>query len=385
MKTMLYSLKMNRYLFAAFSVFILGYNFFQGLVLSSDSYTYISWADQLIANNLSFSEFHKSKESSFIYFFYDFFLLYISLLKIIFNEFWQTAFFYLNLLYLGISLKIFYELSNFSRNQLKINIILIALLILSLDFLVWPHFLLTESIFIMLFMSSIFFYREYFIESNTRNLFYLLGFIVFSILSLFIKPGSIGLLSGLLFFHIFKDISWFKNEFLIKIFFIGLIFLIPFIFEFVLNALNDTNNLKISQLIGYAQSGFIIDDRESTYIISDNINLRDVFLMRLFYFFIPIVPEMSKLHIFADSVFALVLFLSLLTWTLFSNRYLIHSKKLCKLMLCIFMFSAFYHSATLIDYDWRYRFPSLMPMVLFVFYNLKEIFLLYDRSSNSSI
>ena len=173
--------------------------------------------------------------------------------------------------------------------------------------------------------------------------------------------------------------------FLIKIFFIGLIFLIPFIFEFVLNALNDTNNLKISQLIGYAQSGFIIDDRESTYIISDNINLRDVFLMRLFYFFIPIVPEMSKLHIFADSVFALVLFLSLLTWTLFSNRYSIHSKKLCKLMLCIFMFSAFYHSATLIDYDWRYRFPSLMPMVLFVFYNLKEIFLLYDRSSNSSI
>ena len=385
MKAFSSSLKINRYLFVAFSTFIIGYNFFQGLVLSSDSYTYISWAEQLIANNLSFSEFHKSKESSFIYFFYDFFLLYIALLKIIFNESWQTIFFYLNLLYLGISLKIFYKLSNFSRNQLKINIILISLLVLSLDFLIWPHFLLTESIFIMLFMSSIFCYKEYFIESHARNHFYLIGFIIFSILSLFIKPGSIGLLLGLLFFHIFKNFSWFKNEFLIKIFVVGLIFFIPFVFDFVLNSLNNTNNFKISQLIGYAQSGFIIDDRESTYIISDNINLRDVFLMRLFYFFVPIVPEMSKLHIFADSVFTLFFLLSLLTWAIFSNRYSISSKTLCKLMLCIFSFSAFYHSATLIDYDWRYRFPSLMPMVLFVFYNLKEIFLLYDRSSNSSL
>jgi hypothetical protein len=385
MKSLSYRLKINRYLFAAFSIFILGYNWFQGLVLSSDSYTYILWAEQLIDNNLSFFEFHKSKESSFIYFFYDFFLLYIALLKLIFNESWQTAFFSLNLLYLGISLKIFHELSDFSRNEFKINIILIALLILSIDFLIWPHFLLTESIFIMLFMSSIFFYREYFIESNTRNKICLLGFIIFSILSLFTKPGSIGLLSGLLFFHIFKNVRWFKDEFLIKIFFAGLIFFIPFLFEFVLNSLNDSNNFKISQLIGYAQSGFIISDRESTYIISDSTNLRDVFLMRLFYFFIPIVPEMSKLHIFADSLFALVLILSLLTWTHYSNRYSVHSKMLCKLMLCIFLFSAFYHSATLIDYDWRYRFPSLMPMVLFVFYNLKEIFLIYDRSSNSSL
>jgi hypothetical protein len=110
-----------------------------------------------------------------------------------------------------------------------------------------------------------------------------------------------------------------------------------------------------------------------------------VFIMRLFYFFIPVVPEMSKLHIFADSIFALVFLLSLLTWALFSNRYSNQSKLLCKLMLCIFMFSAFYHSATLIDYDWRYRFPSLMPMVLFVFYNLEEIYLLYDRGSNSSL
>ena len=385
MRTISHSLKINRYLFAAFSIFIIGFNFFQGLVLSSDSYTYISWAEQLIANNLSFSEFHKSKESSFIYFFYDFFLLYIALLKIIFNESWQMIFFYLNLLYLGISLKVFYELSNFSSNQLKINVTLIALLILSLDFFIWPHFLLTESIFIMLFMSSIFFYREYFIESNARNTFYLLGFIIFFILSLFIKPGSIGLLSGLLFFHVMKNLSWFKNEFLIKIFFVGLIFFIPFLFEFVLNAFNDTKNFKISQLISYAQSGFIIDDRVSTYIISDNINLRDVFFMRLIYFFIPVVPEMSKLHIFADSIFALAFLLSLVTWALFSNRYSNRSKLLCKLMLCIFMFSAFYHSATLIDYDWRYRFPSLMPMVLFVFYNLKEIFLLYDRSSNSSL
>ena len=385
MKALSSSLKINRYLFVAFSTFILGYNFFQGLVLSSDSYTYISWAEQLIANNLSFSEFHKSKDSSFIYFFYDFFLLYIALLKIIFNESWQTIFFYLNLLYLGISLKIFYKLSNFSRNQLKINIILISLLVLSIDFLIWPHFLLTESIFIMLFMSSIFFYKECFIESHARNQFYLLGFIIFSILSLFIKPGSIGLLLGLLFFHIFKNFSWFKNEVLIKIFVVGLIFLMPFLFEFVLNTLNNTSNFKISQLIGYAQSGFVIDDRESTYIISDSINLTDVFLMRLFYFFVPIVPEMSNLHIFADSVFALVFLLSLLTWALFSNRYSNPSKMLCKLMLCIFMFSAFYHSATLIDYDWRYRFPSLMPMILFVFYNLKEIFLLYDRSSNTSL
>ena len=376
--------KYNKLIFFLSSISLILLNFYIGPSVSSDTVTYLKLIDQLESVKFSLPVFHRILNHSFIYIFYDFFLLYLWFVKFIFQENWQLGFFLLNQIYLGLCLFMLLKMSQRVLEGTSINFLLVMLIFMSLDFLVWPRFILSEGIFLLLFTSCLYAYSKYFILENKSNplLPYLIVF--FFILALFSKPGAIGVLSGLAFFHFIKLFKFFFRDSIFKIFIIGSIIIMPIIYELLINNIISSDHYKINQLIDYAQSGFVVDGRPSTYL--NDQTLAKVYLWRFFYFFYPVVPELSILHKSLDLIFSMIFFLSLVVWCIFSSQYNKVSQDQCKLMLLVITFSAFFHSATLIDYDWRYRFPSLIPMILFIVYNFYEFRrIIHDRSSHTSI
>lgn len=357
-----------------------------GLQLSSDAYTYISWSQRLIESDFSLAKFHENSDQLFIYYLYDGFLFYIASLQLLFGHNWLDVFFGLNLLFLSITFLYFFSLIGYSSNTFKTNLFAVFLIFLALDFFLWPHFLLTEGIFIFLLTSFLFFYsRQFFIDlSINKKKNYLFISLVFLILAFFTKPGSLGIVMGILFFSLVNLLKF--NEKKTKIFLLILVCFSPILFQVLFSLMPTLESEKFSQLSGYITNGVVIHDRESTYLDSINSSPSQVFLFRFLYFFIPIVPEMSLFHKLVDSLFSILLLLSIILWLLYSGSYTYRHRIVCQLMLFMFIFSGLFHSATLIDYDWRYRFSSLIPMIIFITYNFIELSIKnYDRNNNSSI
>lgn len=308
------------------------------------------------------------------------------MLQKLFHENWQSIFYLLNLFFLIITLLFFFKLADFINNSIKLNFFIILLLFASLDFFIWPHFLLTEVLFILFLSSFLFFYTRKILFKDILLKRYILLCASIFVLALFSKPGSLGVLLGIVFFHILQFLNFAQDERRLKFSILFIIILSPVLYQIFISSIDEIDSFKVSQLLGYVQEGVIIHDRESTYINSAESSAAKVFLLRFVYFFIPIVPEMSLIHKLADSLFAILLLFSILIWSLYSEFYSFRHKVLCQLMLLIFIFSGLYHSATLIDFDWRYRFTSIIPMLLFISYNLSEVFYnSHDRSNNSSI
>jgi len=374
----------NQLLFFLCSISLVLLNFYFGPSISSDTFTYLKWLTRLESVGFAFPVFHEDLNHSFVYIFYDFFLLYLWFIKFIFQESWQTGFFLLNQIYLGLCLFMLLKLSLKALDDLAVNIFLIALIFLSLDFFIWPRFILSEGLFLLLFTSCLYCYSKSFILKDNSKSFLPYIAACFFFLALFSKPGSIGVLSGLIFFHMISFLKPVYRDSIFKILIIIIIIIAPIIYEFIIDQILISDNYKTTQLISYAQSGFVVDGRPTTFL-SDQ-SLATLYLYRFFYFFFPIVPELSILHKSLDLAFSIIFFLSLIIWGIFSSQYTRMFQDLCKLMLLVFTFSALFHSATLIDYDWRYRFPSLIPMILFIIYNFYEIRrIIHDRSSYSSI
>lgn len=126
-------------------------------------------------------------------------------------------------------------------------------------------------------------------------------------------------------------------------------------------------NSKILKIIlEMIDKGIIIHDRPYLHLnISQSIfGFMIILWVRFFAFFLPVLPDFSYLHMLLNLLFFLPFFFSL---TLFiKNSNLIQGTELQFINFLFILIFAYtiYHAATLIDYEWRYRFPILLPMLI---------------------
>ena len=71
----------------------------------------------------------------------------------------------------------------------------------------------------------------------------------------------------------------------------------------------------------------------------------------------------SLIHIILNLLQTFVILLSLIFWFFLSENYKILNKSVLLILLVCFSVAIF-HSFTLIDYDWRYRFPIILPLTI---------------------
>lgn len=353
-------------LFSFLIVFLLisYYSFLNGPILSPDSFGYVNWAESLIENSFNISKYSTSGiiTPSFFYILNT----YIFSLFIYFSpENWTTYFLLFNCLSLGLILLNIYILID-KQNGNFLSYLLALIIFICGDSLLWPSYILLDTFYAALTVSLVNLFI--FLRLSNKLYLYVVPVLIFM---LFLKPQSIAL-----FLSVFL-LAILLNK---KIFFIYMnntkiaIFGMPVIFATIFTCITSDpfssyfDSSQLDLVIEMAKNGEVIRARPETWFMPSNfLEMFFLYLIRFISFFQLWVSDFSMIHnlmyLFINSAFIVSLFI-----------YIFHKDlKICDslfkdltIILVIILGGALFHSMTLIDHDWRYKFPYIAPMSIFI-------------------
>ena len=342
------------------------HNLDHGYIMSPDSFNYSIYADELI--KLKFNLYDFSSLSTVVnqnsHYTVIVPIILIALSKIIFENSWQYAFMLFNLIL------VFFSLILFSKSLLllKVRPFIVALampvLTLSVDLLSYPRFILTDTIFSFFIISLVFFMVK---SINNSKICYFEIIVLFIVIS-FSRPTAFPYIFAIcLFIFIFKYQINFSSKLIIQ-FITILIMLIPILLA-ILHSVIELYFLDVRRLefiIRYANEGVVVNKRYETYVQPPPVN----FFENVYFYFIKTInffkfyaTEFSFTHKILNIFQNLIIFFSIFIWS--------NLKKITKPMndtiifiLLLSLIVASFHSFTLIDYDWRFRYPLMLPLVM---------------------
>ena len=345
-----------------------------GFRMSSDSEAFSRWSDNLISLKFNLYQYYIENTFGNPNFIYTIPIILISFAKLIFGSSWQYSFMIFNLI-LVFFLFIFFTKILFLLNVRPLVISLsIPLLALSVDLLTWPRFILSDTIFTFIVLLTIYFIIKNFVEEKQNYV----SLILLIILLIFTRPTSLPYILSIIFFLSIAKFKIKYNPKLILLFIFSLLFLTPFIFALLYQIMKTYLNStpQVIYLVEWVESGQIIHDRPETWIKSPSTFFELVYLyfMRILFFFNPYLQSFSKIHNILNSFQSLIVLLSISTWLFLNEKYYTFNKTIALILVTTFFVAAF-HAFTLIDYDWRYRFPVIIPLII-IFPISVEIFII---------
>lgn len=343
---------------------IVFYHLNKGLVISPDFKDYSRSVDNLINLNFNFYKYYINSENNYsLSFFYTLTVFLLAFLKVVSGTAWLNYFVSLNLVLIFFSLIIYSKI----LLMLKIRPIVVSLAIpiitLSVDILVWPRYILSDTIFAFEIMLVLYLITKGIIKEK----FDYFTIIVFLLFILITRPTSIPFIFIFAIFIAATKIKIIFNPKLIFFIIISLLIFIPLIFGICFKLMNTylSNVPKVIFLVDMVEAGMIIHDRPETWIKSPDKFTEYVYLyfLRMVSFFNPYALSFSIIHLILNFFQTLIIIFSIFIWMKFGKEYYVINKVIT-LILLISIFVAAFHSYILIDYDWRYRFPIVMPLLI---------------------
>tara|TARA_B100000575_G_C23078186_1_gene621078 strand:- start:86 stop:1252 length:1167 start_codon:yes stop_codon:yes gene_type:complete len=339
------------------------YNIKIGFIMSPDSSTFSRWADDLIKLNFNFYEYYDQNTYIRSNIFYTIPVLLIAVLKLTFETGWQNSFMFLNLIFVLFSFIIFSRILKLLKVRPLIISLSIPLLSLSADLLTWPRYILSDTFFSFLIILTFYFMIRGIV--NEKLYYIVLSFLIF--IMFLTRPTSIPYIFIFIIFLSFSNIKFNFNPKIILLFILLLSLITPVILTlfYQLTKIYFINNSQLLTFINWVDAGMIIHDRPETWVNPPNtfIDIVYIYFKRYLFFFNPYISAFSLIHIVLNLLQTLVIFLSLIFWFFFSETYRAINKSVLLILLVCFSVAIF-HSFTLIDYDWRYRFPIILPLTI---------------------
>ncbi len=344
--------------------FISSYILYSGYSMSTDSVRFSRWADNLIELKFNYSDFFLIEKIRIRphLFFFSLPVSLIALCKVIFANQWQLAFLLLNLLL------VFFSLIIFVKSLLLIGVrpILIGLslpvIVISVDILIWPKFILSDMIYAFLVLFATYFV----IKGIIKNKNYYLELFLIILLLLASRPASIPVIFIIIFFTLFSNLQILSKKknilFFLFIIFISIPFILGLVYSFI--ETNFSGIPKIDFLTNMVKIGMIIHDRPNTWVDvpSNFVDVVYIYFLRLANFFNPYASGFSIIHIVLNFILTFVVSLSILGWIFLQS--FTKNDKIFLFILILSLSVAAFHSFILIDYDWRYRFPVILPLII---------------------
>ncbi len=354
------------YLTLLFSFFVICfYHISSGYSISSDSKRLSMWADQLIELNFNFYDFFLIDKSLLRphLLLFSVPVFFIAICKIFFVNEWQFAFLLFNLILIFISLIIFVKSLKLLRVRPILITLALPLIVISVDILTWPRFLLTDTIYAFAVLVVIF----YIIKGIVNNKIYFLHLILVMILLLTTRPSSFSVNFSIILFIIILNFHSFFTAKWILFSFLTILFSTPFIFamlhSFIELRFNEIE--KVEFITSMVKLGMIVHDRPDTWVDQPKnfFDIVNIYFLRLIYFFNPYASTFSKAHIILNIIQTTVIIFSVFLWFYFGKKIININKAIAYILLLSLSVAAF-HSFILIDYDWRYRFPIILPLIM---------------------
>lgn len=348
------------------------YNLSIGQIMSADSFWYSNSADDLIKSNFDLLNFYSNDPHIVKSFFYTLPVILIAIIKLFFGIDWQNVFIYFNLCLVFLSLLLFSK----SLLLLKVRPLIISLgiycLTLSADLLTWPRYVLTDILFSFLILTIVYTIIKGIIKKKT----YYFNLTLLFLLLFFTRPTSIVILFFLIIYFFLINIKMTYSPRLILLIIFKLFLIIPFILSilyFVLKAYFSDIEMAIF-IINFTKSGIVIHDRPETLIqISESFfEILYLYFIKMIFFFTPYVEGYSIIHAFLNIFQISALIFSLYIWAVFGKTKNFINLVILMILLMSCFFAGF-HALTIIDYDFRYRYPIIMPLAMILPISLEII------------
>ena len=330
---------------------------------SPDTNTFAGWADKLIKLKFNFIEFYAQNYFSGQIYFYTTNIVLISLSKVIFGSEWYYAIFGLNILL------IFFSIVIFSKSLLIVGIrpfiisLSIPLLVISPDWMSFPRWILTDTVY-SFFIIMITYVIINSVISNKLN-YWVITFLM--LLIILTRPAFPPVIFAVIIFVIIFNFNFYINPKLILPMLVLIFFITPFFFaimHYYIEA-NFIDSERANKVFSWVDDGVILRKRYETYIEPPNnfVNHVYFYFIRLISFFKPYANTFSKFHIIANLFQFFYILISIIVWSYLSGKEKILDKVVIFILLLSFSIAAF-HSFVLIDWDWRYRFPLILPLMM---------------------
>lgn len=336
--------------------------FQRGPISSPDTGTYVRWSHVLIEKSFNLRAFYGAVDFFTPLYFYTVTVVLVAALQLISPHEWKILFLLVNLTSIGIVLTCVFAIGRILAVRGWI-LCIVPLLFLAGDALLWPAYILSDTYYAAMVMLVLVFL----IKAEWQ---YRVALIFMLLMILITRPTAPAVLVAVIAAMVMTQFdihSWTRSKLAI-LFLSGLVAAAVFYgLVMKLSAAGWIENEQIAFIRTMVVKGQIIHDRPETWLApsTEFFDMVLVFLVRFVSFFKPWVSSYSLSHNVAN--FVLISSFVMATCVFFltepGNRdNLFH----VQLMLIVIIFSgAIYHSATLIDYDWRYRFPYVVPMALF--------------------
>jgi hypothetical protein len=239
------------------------------------------------------------------------------------------------------------------------------LYLLNPDLRLWQSFLLVDYFFTVL----IFIHFRFLIKKK-----YLISTIILFFL-MFIRPTSIFILPITFLFIFFNYFFEFKNKIQINFLILASIFILV-LFSLLFMNIEDLSFLgsKYKFYKDFNLAGIVIHDRWSVnYDINNFLNIFLLFIIKLIFYHQFLSSDFSLVHNVYNLFYYipyLYIFFYMIKNIYTNSNYKFNSYYL--LGLYVFIIYSVCHSILLIDFDWRYRMPLYLPLILSIVYFLHE-------------
>ncbi|NBP38934.1 MAG: hypothetical protein EBV34_10945 [Betaproteobacteria bacterium] len=356
---------------------VLGFNLGRDLILSPDSGTYLACAKRLIAPDGSLFAYLSQPVcipaplSTLTP------VALLALIQTFLPAHWQAVIHIgqtlLALVALGVALALVHRLAKTPQESRKAACVLGALTLCFTDLMLWPSYLLTDTLYALCTMMALDLacrISSWGMISPAKRIAYSLAALACLALIMTTRPVGMATLIGLALGLVLASSSLAARS-PSRLVLASLIALLAAALAYatligVLSTLGDSSTL-IAQVVRRASLGMVATGREAGWLTPSHepLDLTRLYLLRWVHFFTPTAASYSFIHNAANSLLLGSFGLAIVLWVRGQLLLSLAQQKALVVCFCLISTVAGFHAATILDFDWRYRFPVLLPMMIF--------------------
>lgn len=360
---------------------------------SPDLKSFDIWSNNLVESGFNYTAYFSSPGIGLPERLYTASITLIALLKMVVPESWKYGYYYLNLIWMALTVFFFYKTARLLSIRHGAIAVALPLFLLSSDFHFWPRYLLTDTFVAFLVIFNVYLALRIWSEDKTSALAkpaLAFAHATLLFLLLFSRPAALPLVAAFLTFHGLAALQLQRvNPYLQAVTVAALIILGAILFGHVMHG-HATGHIagfrELDYLGRYAHAGVVIIHRPETYLAigQSTWDYAWLFLVRSASFYSPYASGFSLAHqlfnfLLHGTVAAAILM------GFFSRGTVSDSTRRGTLLILLLSVAALlFHSFTIIDYDWRYRFPVITPLLLVVALAADRLMTGITRSSPGS-
>ncbi len=351
-------------------LFVLLFLLFTDARTSVDTLRFIEWSNEMSLNPLNAVNYlYLERSITGVLFFFSVIYFKISL---IFSENWKILFISMNFLAFLLTV---YLIKNKLSSDIKFCYFIPSLAIVNYDYLNWSNYLLTD--FLFCYLCFIFLVYLSIGKNNIGITLLLLVLIMFTR-----PPGIVILLIAIQYFFLANSANdksvLFRRILILLTFYFVLIFFVSYLIinNIFFNEMNDPSMKSSFQYYrNYYMQGVIINDRPHTYLEKPEniIDIIKIIIVRFYSYFIFYDKLYSFNHNFLNILIYTPIYILMILTLIKFRFYKLKQQKIILIMFVSIISFSFFHSILLIDFDWRYRLPCILPMCVLAVLGLEQI------------